>query len=296
MTHGAEATDEVVAALHRAGVAQAESSVARRAQYSSDASLYRVVPRAVAFPRTAEELAATLATCRDLGVPLTMRGAGTSIAGNAVGPGVVVDTSRHLNAVLGIDPVARTARVQPGTVLARLQAAAAPHGLRFGPDPSTHNRATLGGMIGNNACGSRALGYGRTSDNVVSLEVLTGSGERLGPAHRKRLGALAQAHLALIRTEFGRFGRQVSGYAFEHLLPERGIDVARFLVGTEGSLGVVTEAIVGLVEAPQHTVLVVLGYPDMAAAADAVPALLPFGPVAVEGLDARIVEAVRARA
>ncbi len=296
MVPGPGEADEIVAALHRAGVPQAESSVARRAQYSSDASLYRVVPRAVAFPRTVEELTATLATCRYLGVPLTMRGAGTSIAGNAVGPGVVVDTSRHLNAVLEIDPQARTARVQPGTVLATLQKAAAPHRLRFGPDPSTHNRATLGGMIGNNACGSRALGYGRTSDNVVSLDVLTGTGLPLGPAQQAQLTSLAQSHLALIRTEFGRFGRQVSGYALEHLLPERGGDVESFLVGTEGSLGVVTEATVRLVAAPEHTVLVALGYADMAAAADAVPALLPFSPVAVEGLDARIVDAVRARA
>ena len=116
---------------------------------------------------------------RAVGLPVTTRGAGTSCAGNAVGPGLIMDTSRHLNRIIGIDPEARTARVEPGVVQASLQAAAAPYGLRFGPDPSTHTRCTIGGMIGNNACGPRALGYGKTADNVVALDVITGSGERL---------------------------------------------------------------------------------------------------------------------
>ncbi len=290
----------LLAELDRAGV-EADAGAGRRAQYSSDASLYRVVPQAVAFPRHSEELEAIVGICRRLAVPLTMRGAGTSIAGNAVGPGLVVDTSRHLGAVLEIDPQARTARVQPGTVLSTLQAAAAPHGLRFGPDPSTHNRATLGGMIGNNACGSRALGYGRTADNVLALDVVAGDGRRFatssdhglasGPAG---LSEVVDADLATIRTEFGRFTRQVSGYSMEHLLPELGRDLASFLVGTEGSLVVVTEATLRLVRAPARTALVVLGYPDMASAADAVPALLAHDPIALEGLDSRIVDAVRA--
>src|SRR5687768_18551606 len=144
-----------------------------------------------------------------------MRGAGTSIAGNAVGAGIVVDTSRHLNQVLALDRDARTALVQPGVVHAGLQKLALPAGLRFGPDPSTHTRCTVGGMIGNNACGSRALGYGRTSDNVVALDVVTGSGARLDlRANGSRDGvlddlrALVAGELATIRTEFGRFGRQ----------------------------------------------------------------------------------------
>ncbi|MBL8931147.1 MAG: FAD-binding protein [Kineosporiaceae bacterium] len=296
----------MVAALSRAGV-EVSAGVGDRARYSSDASLYRVAPRAVSFPRTTDHLIGAVETCRALGVPVTLRGAGTSIAGNAVGPGLVIDTSRHLNRVLSVDAESRTARVQPGCVLATLQSTAAANRLRFGPDPSTHNRATLGGMIGNNACGSRALGYGRTADNVVDLDVVTGSGQVLragsvssgtsaAPAGlADRLSALVAGNLATIRTEFGRFGRQVSGYSLEHLLPERGASLARFLVGTEGTLAVVTEATVRLVEAPAHTVLVVLGYPDMAGAADAVPALLDLRPVAVEGLDARIVDVVRAQ-
>ncbi|MBW4720470.1 FAD-binding protein [Saccharothrix sp. SC076] len=289
--------------LRRAGVAEVDVSARRRAEFSGDASLYRVVPRAVVFPRHVDEVAAVLEVCRATGVPLTSRGAGTSIAGNAVGPGVVLDFSRHLNAVRSVDAEARTAVVEPGVVLAALQRVAAPHGLRFGPDPSTHNRCTIGGMIGNNACGSRALAYGRTADNVVALDVLTGGGERLavgGPDRAPspvldRLAEITRANLPVIRTELGRFSRQVSGYSLEHLLPERGFDVARMLVGTEGTCAVTLGATVRLVEAPAATVLVVLGYPGMAEAADAVPAVLPHAPVALEGMDSRIVQVVRDR-
>jgi FAD/FMN-containing dehydrogenase/Fe-S oxidoreductase len=287
-------------ALGRAGLGDVDASGLARALYSSDGSLYRVLPRAVVRPRDADEIVATLSVCRELGVPLTMRGAGTSIAGNAVGPGVVVDTSRHLNRVRSIDAEARMADVEPGVVQAALQAAARPHGLRFGPDPSTHNRCTLGGMIGNNACGSRALGYGRTSDNVLGLDVVTGGGARLRLADRTpATGVLEDLHrlvgdeLATIRTELGRFGRQVSGYALEHLLPERGFDVARALVGSEGTLALVLGATVRLVPEPAFRGLVVLGYPSMAEAADATPGLLPHEPTAVEGLDARIVQRLR---
>jgi FAD/FMN-containing dehydrogenase len=149
---------ELAQALRAAGVNGADDSALRRSLYSSDASLYRVEPRVVVEPRHLDEIDATLAVCRSFGVPLTMRGAGTSIAGNAVGTGVVLDTSRHLHRILEVDPESESALVEPGVVQSSLQAAAAKHGLRFGPDPSTHNRATLGGMIGNNACGSRALG------------------------------------------------------------------------------------------------------------------------------------------
>ncbi len=292
---------EVVAALRAAGVTDVDDSGLARALYSSDASLYRVLPRAVVRPRHADEIVATLDVCRSLGVPLTARGAGTSIAGNAVGPGVVLDTSRHLSRVLDVDAEARTATVEPGVVQAALQTAARPHGLRFGPDPSTHNRCTIGGMIGNNACGSRALGYGRTADNVVGLDVVTGAGSglRVGSGTEPADGVLADLHrlvaaeLGIIRTELGRFGRQVSGYSLEHLLPERGFDVARALVGSEGTLALVLGATVRLVTDAPFRGLVVLGYPTMAEAADATPGLLPHAPTAVEGLDARMVQRLR---
>jgi FAD/FMN-containing dehydrogenase/Fe-S oxidoreductase len=300
---------DLVAELRRRDVSDVDDSTLARALYSSDASLYRVVPQVVVRPRAADELDAVLDVARATGVPVTMRGAGTSIAGNAVGPGIVVDTLKHLNRVVSIDPDASVAVVQPGVVHANLQRAAAPYGLRFGPDPSTHTRCTIGGMIGNNACGSRALGYGRTVDNVLGLDVLFGNGEhaRLGASAAGistgsisggRLLELAEAHLEHVRTSFGQFSRQVSGYSFEHLLPERGRSPDRFLVGSEGTLALVREATIRLVEDTADRLLLVLGYPSMVEAADAVPALLAAtgdAMVACEGLDARIVELVKAR-
>ena len=307
MTASPEATptvpaQEVARRRGAAGVGEVDLSARRRAEYSTDASNYRVVPQVVAFPKAVDEVLAAVDVARETGTPLTLRGAGTSVAGNAVGPGIVLDTSRYLNRVRSLDPQARTAVVDPGTVLDTLQAAAAGHGLRFGPDPSTHARCTLGGMIGNNACGPHAVAYGRTAENVVELDVVDGTGRRFtagitatghGPAAVPGLEAFLGRHLATARTELGRFGRQVSGYSLEHLLPERGGDLAKALVGTEGTCVVVLGATVRLVEAAQATAVAVLGYPDMAAAADAVPALLGHAPLAVEGIDARLVDVVR---
>jgi FAD/FMN-containing dehydrogenase/Fe-S oxidoreductase len=296
------ASVRVAAALRKAGVTGVDESLRRRAEYSSDASLYRVMPTVVAFPREADEVAAAVAVCRSEQVPLTARGGGTSIAGNSVGAGVVLDFSRYLNRIHDIDAGSATAVVDPGVVLDDLQAKAAACGLRFGPEPSTHSRCTIGGMIGNNACGARALGYGRTADNVAGLDIVTGTGDRLRvgeidgqqPAPiLAELERLVRSRLGVIRREFGTFTRQVSGYSLEHLLPERGFDVAAALAGTEGTLAVVCRATLRLVHAPAATALVVLGYPDIAAAADAVPSLLPGRPVALEGLDERIVTSAR---
>lgn len=291
---------DLVDALRAAVRGEVDATTLRRAEYSTDASNYRVVPTLVVFPRDADDVVAALAVCRAHGVPVTSRGAGTSVAGNAVGPGVVLDFSRHMNAVLEIDPEARTARVQPGVVMSVLQQAAAPHGLRFGPDPSTQNRATLGGMIGNNACGPHAVAYGRTADNTIELDVVDGAGRRFTAGAGRGaldvvpgLDALVRTNMALIRTEFGRFGRQVSGYSLEHLLPEHGSDLAKALVGTEGTAVTILEATVRLVPMAAAPVLVCLGYPDMATAADDVPALLSLAPLAIEGLDARLVDVVR---
>jgi FAD/FMN-containing dehydrogenase/Fe-S oxidoreductase len=293
---------ELAAALRAAGLTSADDSARRRAEYATDASNYRVVPAVVAFPRHTEEAAAALAVARQYQVPVTSRGGGTSIAGNSVGPGIVLDFSRHLNRVLAVDAEARTATAEPGAILDDITAAAAGYGLRFGPDPSSHARATIGGSIGNNACGSRALRYGRTADNVVSLDLLTAAGEQLKASRTDPAGPIGTAltslvagRLALIRTEFGRFTRQVSGYSLEHLLPENGADLARFLAGTEGTLGIVTAATVRLVRSPNAVALAVLGYPGMPEAADAVPGLLPHRPVALEGMDARLVDVVRQR-
>lgn len=297
----ADVAADLAAELRRQGLADVSVSDLDRAMYSSDASLYRVVPQAVVRAQHVDELHAVHEVSRRLGVPLTLRGSGTSIAGNAIGSGIVVDT-RRLSRVLSIDPEARTATVEPGVVHSDLQRAAAPHGLRFGPDPSSHTRATIGGMVGNNACGSRALGYGRTVDNVEDLEVIWGA-DMAASEITAGLAALAERNLGTIRTQFGRFGRQVSGYSLEHLLPERR-SIPRFLVGTEGTLATVTQATVRLVTAPAARVLVALGYPDMAQAADAVPQIRAgIAPhespdlrlTALEGMDARIIDLVRGR-
>lgn len=281
-----------------------DASTLTRGLYSTDASLYRIVPTGVAVPRDRGELEGLVDAALAARVPLTMRGAGTSCAGNAVGPGVVVDLARHLTTIHELDAQSALAVVDPGVVQDVLSRRAQSVGLRFGPDPSTFTRCTIAGMIGNNACGPRALGYGRTSDNVIALDVITGTGERLildsradlrssdSPALRA-LHGLVMANLGVIRTQFGRFSRQVSGYALEWLLPENGFDVAKFLAGSEGTLAVITRATVRLVADAPFKLMVALGYPTMPEAADAMPAILPFGPTAVEGMDARIVDVVR---
>ncbi|GAA2534706.1 lactate dehydrogenase [Winogradskya humida] len=296
----------VVSALERAGL-EVRADKGTLGMYASDASLYRIPPLAVVRPRHVDEVAAALAVARETGVPLTSRGAGTSVAGNAVGRGIVLDFSRHLNRVLSIDPGARTAVVEPGTVHAVLQKAATPHGVRFGPDPSTHPRCTIGGMIGNNACGSRSLAYGRTSDNVAGLELLTAGGERFTTGYDDGIAVVSGAesvlsgvrnsvgrHLATARTEFDRFGRQVSGYAVQHLLPER-FDLTRALVGSEGTLAVITQATVKLVVDSPVRVVVVLGFADIVAAGEASPAVVAHGPTSCEGLDSRLLDVLRAR-
>ena len=291
-------TSDVTAALRAAVRGEVDAAPRRLAEYSSDASNYRVVPQVVVFPLDADDLIAAHRVAFEAGTSITMRGGGTSVAGNSIGPGIVLDTSRHLNQILEIDLEAKTARIQPGVVLSVLQAELAPHGLRFGPDPSTSTRATFGGMIGNNACGPHAVAFGKTSDNIVSLEVIDGLGRRFTAgadslAAVPGLDELVKANMALLRTEFGRFGRQVSGYSMEHLLPENGAQLARFLVGSEGTLATVLEATVRLVDVPAHKLTAVFAYDDMPAAADAVVPMLAHSPQAIEGLDARLVARVR---
>ena len=213
-----------------------------------------------------------------------------------------------MNRILELDPTGRTALVQPGVILDDLQRAAAPHGLRFGPDPSTHARCTIGGMIGNDACGSHALAYGRSSDNVLGQLVIDGAGRKFHtdsapPDLTAALRAVAAQHLGTIRTQFGTFGRQVSGYSLENLLPEfnsgqghfTGQRLARLLSGSEGTLATMINATVRLVAASPATSFVVLGFPDMAAAADATIALLDHQPLAMEGIDRRLVNVIRAK-
>ena len=279
-----------------------DASSGTRARYSSDAGLTRIPPLAVAFPRTPEQAIAAFDLARAHGVPLTARGGGTSCASNAIGPGLVLDFSRHMNRVISIDPEARTATVEPGCVGSTLQAAAAKHGLRFGPDPSSQNRATIAGMVANNACGPHATAWGRTSDNIVSLDCVDGQGRRFTAtighdaalSDVPGLASLIDSNLAPIRTELGRFKRQVSGYSLEHLTPEGGRNLAAMLTGTEGTLVLILSITVLLVPLPDAPVLAALGYGSMIEAADDVPALLTHSPLAVEGMDRRLVDVVRA--
>ncbi|WP_340385321.1 FAD-binding and (Fe-S)-binding domain-containing protein [Streptomyces sp. SS7] len=285
---------ELEAGLRGAVRGEVRFDAGSRALFTMDASNYRRVPLGVVAPRDADDVGAVLAVCRAHGVPVVARGGGTSIAGQATGTGVVLDFTRHMNRVLALDPRERTAVVQPGLVLDRLQEAAAPHGLRFGPDPATHSRCTLGGMIGNNSCGAHSVAWGTTADSVRELEVVTARGRRL------RLGQgwsgapdglreLVEGDLARLRTGFPELPRRISGYALDALLPEKGADVARSFCGSEGTLGVLTEAVVRLVEAPRARALAVLGYGDESAAAEAAAALLPHRPLTVEGMAADLV-------
>ncbi|MEU6604854.1 FAD-binding and (Fe-S)-binding domain-containing protein [Streptomyces shenzhenensis] len=285
---------DLAAALRGAVRGDVGFDVTSRALTTMDASNYRRVPLGVVAPRDADDVAAVLDVCRAHGVPVVARGGGTSIAGQATGTGVVLDFTRHMNRVLEIDPGSRTAVVQPGLVLDRLQEAAAPHGLRFGPDPATHGRCTLGGMIGNNSCGAHSVAWGTTADNVIELDVRTARGQRLRPGPGwagapEGLRALVEGELALLRTGFPELPRRISGYALDALLPERGADVARSFCGSEGTLGVLTQAVVRLVEDPRARALAVLGYPDESAAADAAAGLLPYRPLTVEGMAADLV-------
>jgi len=285
-----------------------------RAAYSADASNYRQVPIGVVIPRSIEDIAATLDLCREHGVPILARGGGTSQNGQCVNIAVVIDTSKYLNRVLEIDPVARTARVEPGAVCDTLRDAAEQHGLTFGPDPATHSRCTLGGMIGNNSCGAHSVMAGKTVDNIETLDIITYDGLRLtvGPTSEDdlvriiraggrrgeiygRLRALRDKYAELIRTRFPKIKRRVSGYNLDQLLPENGFNVARALVGTEGTCVFTLQAKTRLVHSPRSRVILVLGFPDIYLAGDAVPEILPFQPIATEGLDERIIGGLRER-
>ncbi|MEY8042269.1 FAD-binding and (Fe-S)-binding domain-containing protein [Saccharopolyspora cebuensis] len=269
--------------------------------YVSDASIFRRIPEAVFEPRSLDEVRDALALARERGWPVTVRGGGTSVAGNAIGEGLVIDTSRHFNQVLAIDAEARTARVQPGVLCDALRAAAAPHGLTYGPDPSTHSRCTVGGMIANNACGSHSLAWGTAAANVVELTVLRadgalvtlGKGGTSDPDLDAELLRLRDDNLALLRTGLSRFPRQVSGYGLHHLLPEHGFDTAKAFAGSEGTLGIIVEAVVRLVPVPGAKALAVLAFPEVFDAAAAAPLSRRPGVTTSEGMGGDLLDTLR---
>jgi FAD/FMN-containing dehydrogenase/Fe-S oxidoreductase len=280
-----------------------------RALYATDGSNYRQLPIGVVVPRHEDDVVAAVAACRRHGAPILPRGCGTSLAGQSCNVAVVLDCSKHMSGVIDLDHVQKRARVLPGTILDTLRDAAVKHDLTFGPDPATHAYCTLGGMIGNNSCGPHSVLAGRTADNVHELSVLTYDGLRLrvGPTSEQELDAIVRGggrrgqiyaelrairdqHASQIRERYPRIPRRVSGYNLDELLPENGFHVARALVGTEGTCVTVLEATLRLVDWPRARSLLVLGYPDVFEAGDHVPEVMAHGPIALEGIDHRLIE------
>ncbi len=291
-----------------------------RALYSTDASNYRQVPIGVVIPRDVDDVLATISLCREFGAPLLCRGGGTSLAGQCCNVAVVLDFSKYMARILEIDPARRIARVQPGVVLDSLRNAAEKHHLTFAPDPATHDRCTLGGMIGNNSCGVHSVMAGKTDDNIEELEVVTYDGVRMRVGQnfiRDQVGTaapelsgrssdrarqiygslkqLADQYGDLIRQRFPNIPRRVSGYNLNHLLPENGFHVARALVGSEGTCATVLEATCRLVESPPERVLLVIAYPDIYQCADHVPEIMAHKPIGLEGFDDLLVGYTRTK-
>src|SRR5467141_930120 len=283
-----------------------------RALYATDGSNYRQIPIGLVIPRDAKDVKAAVAACRKYGAPVLPRGAGTSLAGQCCNVAVVLDFTKYMNKVIEIDPRQLFARVQPGIVLDTLQSQILKYQLMFAPDPSTHNRCTIGGMIGNNSCGTHSLLGGKTVDNVEELRILLydgsqmtvgatsgtelahiiSEGGRRGEIYGK-LHRIQEQYAGLIRARFPQIPRRVSGYNLDELLPERGFNLARALVGTEGTCAIVLEAKLKLIHSPQHRALVGLGYRDAFFAADHVPEILQFHPIGLEGFEGSIVDGLQ---
>src|SRR5580700_8518788 len=304
---------------------------ASRALYATDGSNYRQVPIGVVLPRDVDDVIATITLAREYGAPLLCRGGGTSLAGQCCNVAVVLDFTKYMSRILEIDPVRRIARVQPGVVLDNLRNAAEKHHLTFGPDPASHERCTLGGMIGNNSCGVHSVMAGKTDDNIEELEILTYDGARLKVGQnfihdhvdtnessgnsrprpsgepelsvrgdsgratqlRESLKQIAAQYADLIRQKFPNIPRRVSGYNLNYLLPENGFHIARALVGSEGTCVTVLEATCRLVESPPERVLLVVAYPDIFQCADHVPEIMTHKPIGLEGFDDLLVSYTR---
>lgn len=304
--------ERLEAALKRDVRGEVHFDAGSRALYATDASNYRQVPVGVVVPRDDDDVEATIAHCRRAGAPLLSRGGGTSLAGQTCNVAVILDFSKYMRHIIDLDPARRVARVQPGIVLDRLREAAEQHGLTFGPDPATHSRCTLGGMVGNNSCGVHSVMSGRTSENIEELKVFTydgcamtagetseaeleaiiRAGGRRGEIY-SRMRSLRDRYADEIRRRFPQIPRRVSGYNIDYLLPEKGFHVARALVGSESTLVTVLEITAKLVHSPKGRTLVALGFPDVYSAADRVPEYLEHKPIGLEGFDALLMEDLR---
>lgn len=301
--------DLLASTLRKRVAGEVRADALAMSTWSTDASNFRQLPLAVVTPLDADDLEAAIQACREVGAPVTHRGGGTSLAGQTTNAAVIIDCSKHMNRILEIDPDRRVARVQPGCVLDDLRSAAETYGLTFGPDPATHDRCTLGGMIGNNSCGTHSIMAGRTVDNVERLEVCCYDGTRLSlgamdrEARRLAIAAggrfgsivhglqeLVDAHAPEIRARYPDISRRVSGYNLDELFDERGFHLARAVTGSEGTCVSVLEATLSLVPSPPSRILVVLGYHDAFSAADEVPLILSCSPLAIEGIDERLLD------
>jgi FAD/FMN-containing dehydrogenase/Fe-S oxidoreductase len=283
-----------------------------RALYATDGSNFRQVPIGVVLPRDIDDVIATISLAREYGAPILCRGGGTSLAGQCCNVAVILDFSKYMAEILEIDPGKRLARVQPGVVLDRLRNAAEKHHLTFAPDPATHSRCTLGGMIGNNSCGVHSVMAGKTDDNIEALEILTYDGLRMKVGQTSEaellkitregarrgqiysgLKTLGEKYADLVRQRFPNIPRRVSGYNLNYLLPENGFNVAQALVGSEGTCVTTLEATCRLVESPPKRVLLVIAYSDIYECADHVPEVLDHKPIGLEGVDNLLVEYTR---
>jgi FAD/FMN-containing dehydrogenase/Fe-S oxidoreductase len=300
------------AALKRTVRGEVRFDAGSRALYATDGSNYRQIPIGLVVPRDTADVVAAVAACRQFNAPVLARGAGTSLAGQCCNVAVILDFTKFMHEMLELDPVRRFARVQPGIVCDTLRNAAEKHQLTWGPDPSTHSRCSLGGMIGNNSCGTHSLLAGKTVDNIEELSILLydgtqmtvgrtsdselasiiGQGGRRGEIYTA-LARIRDRYAGLIRSRFPDIPRRVSGYNLEQLLPENGFNVARALVGTEGTCVIVLEAKARLVPSPQHRSLVGLGYADAFAAADHVPEILEHHPIGLEGFEGAMIDGLR---
>ena len=291
-----------------------EFDTSSRSIFATDSSNYRQIPLGVVYPLDEDDVRNAVEVCRRFNAPILGRGAGTSLAGQACNVAVVVDMSRHMNSILSIDPERRTARVQPGVVLDQLNASARALDLTFGPDPATHAWCTLGGMVGNNSCGTHGLYTGKTVDCVDEIVVITYESERIvlgrcddaryeeltregGDQGRivRELRELRDDFADELRSGFPAISRRVSGYNLDQLLPENGFNLARSIVGSESTCGLVTEILVSLAPWPKHRVLVVVGFDDVYEAADHVPMMLANDLIGLEGFDVRLVQQMAAK-
>ena len=306
------AASELEQALRQKVRGEVRFDQASRALYATDASNYRHIPIGLVIPLDEDDVIATVAVCRQFNAPVLSRGGGTSLAGQGTNAAVVLDFSKYMNKMGPVDPVTRTVRVQPGIVLDRVREAAEKFALTYAPDPATHSRCTIGGMIGNNSCGIHALMGGKTVDNIHSLDILLYDGTRLtvGATPEREIAGHIQAggriggiysslkilrdtYGNLVRQKFPNIPRRVSGYNLDELLPENNFNIARSLVGSEGTCAVILGATLNLVESPQFRTLVGIGFEDVFIAADHVPLVLTHKPIGLEGMDGLLLDSLR---